>query len=174
MKLVERVSSQITGKGNLLQLRPPRVAGDSNLKRERAKPKPNPKRAVMLAAAVEVPQPKLARNAGSISSLFVVASCATKASKCKLEHGDRISDDKFKAMRKPSCSPSARGRKSPAKDGGNEKFIEGADGKKIPKHCRRWRATGACKWEESNPGSTCKIPHLNEAQYQAEFKKINS
>ena len=59
----------------------------------------------------------------------------------------------------------------------------GKGGKKQPFCCVHWRKAGfkgekdkdgkeKCSYEIET-GKTCKIPHLSEAEYNAEFKKLN-
>ena len=54
-------------------------------------------------------------------------------------------------------------------------YFEGSDGKKIPKHCRSFLATGVCEWEKKpeNKGKTCCIPHYTQPKYDAKYKSLN-
>ena len=81
-----------------------------------------------------------------------------------------IKREDFENQERPRSSSASRGR---GKGGGKGKTPSRSPTKRTtPLHCIKFLKEGTCPFEKE--GKTCKYPHLNQEQYDAELAKMKA
>ena len=92
----------------------------------------------------------------------------SRGNACPFSHGIIMKREDFEKKERPRSASASKG----GGKGGGKGRSRSASKKLIPFHCNKFLKDGVCPLEKE--GKTCKYPHLNQEQYDAEAARLKA